>query len=234
MSKTVRLHYFQHEAFEGLAAIGEWAQNKGFSISSTHFFKGEHITILPNEIDWLVIMGGSMSVNDEKELPWLVEERKFVSEAIHAGKIVLGICLGAQMIAKALGANVYKNTQQEIGWFPLQWNVEALKQPIFQHIPKELTVLHWHGETFDLPNDSMLIASTGLTPHQGFLYKERVLGLQFHLEFNEQSTEEMLLNCGKLLQGEYVQSEESIRTQTQFIPPAKQALFGILDALLAK
>lgn len=232
MSKPLRLHYFQHEAFEGLAAIGEWAKSKGFVLSSTQFHKMEHITILPEEIDWLVVMGGTMSVNDEKELRWLIEEKKFVREAIKAGKVVLGVCLGAQMIADVLGSKVYKNSQQEIGWFPLSWSKEALSHPLFKHVPQNLTVLHWHGETFDLPKDALLLASTPVTPNQGFLYKNRVVGLQFHLEFNEQSTEEMLVNGGELVQAEYVQSAELIRTQTQFIPPAKEALFGMLDALL--
>lgn len=227
----MRLHYFQHEPFEGLGLIEEWAISKGFAISSTHFYKGESLPDL-EEIDWLVIMGGSMSVNDEEKLPWLVTEKAFVKKAIESGKVVFGICLGAQMIANVLGSKVYPNVSKEIGWFPILWNPEAMSDAKFKHIPPILNVLHWHGETFDLPNEAMLLAESKACVNQAFLYREKVVGLQFHLEFNDRSTDEMLHYCSHELKEElYVQSAEKIISQKHFIPVAKKALFGILDAL---
>ncbi len=228
----MRLHYFQHETFEGLGAIEEWAILKGFTINSTHLYKGEALPKL-EEIDWLVIMGGSMSVNDETELPWLVAEKAFVKQAIESGKVVIGICLGAQMIANVLGSKIYPNSDKEIGWFPIVWEMKALSNPVFSHIPMQLNVLHWHGETFDLPNGSLLLASSEACVNQGFLYKDKVIGLQFHMEFNEKSTDEMLAYCAhELNENKFIQSGDKILTQKHFIPAAKDALFGILNALV--
>lgn len=228
----MRLHYFQHEPFEGLGAIEEWASARNAKMTSTHFYKGEEIDIQVEDIDWLVIMGGSMSVNDEEILPWLVKEKQFVRKAIESGKTVIGICLGAQMIANVLGAKVYQNKEKEIGWFPIVWEKQALTHPVFTYVPNPLIVLHWHGETFDLPKGALHIAHSEACLHQGFLYKEKVLGLQFHMEFTEKSTEEMLVQCATELQkGNYIQEETDIRRQTHYISPAKQALFSILDTL---
>lgn len=228
----MRLHYFQHEPFEGLGLIEEWATSKGFSISSTHFYKNESLPKL-KDIDWLVIMGGSMSVNDEEQLPWLIAEKAFVKSAIDAGKVVLGICLGAQMIANVLGSKVYPNDKKEIGWFPIIWNPEALANSKFKHIPPILNVLHWHGETFEMPKDALHLAESIACINQGFLYKEKVIGLQFHMEFNDKSTEEMLRYCShELKENQYVHSAEKIISQNHNILAAKKALFGILEALV--
>ena len=227
----MRLHYFQHEPFEGLGLIEEWAISKSFSISSTHFYKNESLPRLEN-IDWLVIMGGSMSVNDEEQLPWLVAEKAFVKSAIDAGKVVLGICLGAQMIANVLGSKIYPNEKKEIGWFPIIWNPEALSNSKFKHIPPILNVLHWHGETYEMPKNALHLAESIACTNQGFLFKEKVIGLQFHLEFNDKSTEEMLRYCAhELKESLYVHSAEKIISQNHNISAAKKALFGILDAL---
>ena len=230
----MRLHYFQHEPFEGLGAIEEWVIGKGFQVTATHLYKGEALPQL-HEFDWLVIMGGSMSVNDEAELPWLLPEKALVKQAIEAGKVVLGICLGAQMIANVLGSKVYRNPQKEIGWFPVQWNPFALSHPFFCHVPAVLQLFHWHGETFDLPEGARHLAESKACVNQAFLYKDKVIGLQFHLEFNDKSTEEMLAYCSHELEEDtYVQSGNSMLEQKHFISPAKEALFGILDALVGK
>jgi GMP synthase-like glutamine amidotransferase len=230
----MRLHYLQHEPFEGLGSIEEWAKSRDFTISSTKLYNGELMPTHLNDIDWLVIMGGSMSVNDETELPWLIPEKKFVLEAIAAGKVVIGICLGAQMIANVLGSKVYKNAEKEIGWFPIVWDDAVIKLPLFQHVPTEMQVLHWHGETFDLPQNALRIAHSAACLNQGFLYKDKVLGLQFHMEFNRKSTDEMLSYCAhELKQGTYIQTSEEIFAGSSHIDLAQKTLFGILDALLS-
>jgi GMP synthase (glutamine-hydrolysing) len=209
-----------------------WATAKSFSISGTHFYKNESLPKL-KDIDWLIIMGGSMSVNEEEQFPWLVAEKAFVKSAIDAGKVVLGICLGAQMIANILGSKVYPNDKKEIGWFPIIWNPEALSNSKFKHIPPILNVLHWHGETFEIPNDALHLAESIACANQGFLFKEKVVGLQFHMEFNDKSTEEMLRYCShELKESLYVHSAEKIISQNHNISAAKKALFGILDALV--
>lgn len=229
----MRLHYFQHEPFEGLACIEQWATSHKYTITSTHFYKGEPLPSL-DEIDVLVIMGGAMSVNDEKELAWLAPEKQFVKQAIDSGKVVVGICLGAQMIASVLGAKVYPNKEKEIGWFPIQWENRASLPPAFATFPDPLTVLHWHGETFDLPTGAIRIARSEGCLNQGFLYQHKVLGLQFHLEFDHTSTGQMLLHCAEDLKpGNYVQTAEEIAEGSIHITAAQDVLFRMLTALVS-
>jgi len=126
----VKLHYLQHVPFENLANIEVWAKEKGHSISKTQLFNGESFPQM-NDFDWLVIMGGPMNIYQEKEYPWLAKEKRFIAEAIDNNKIVLGICLGAQLIADVLGGIIYKSKHQEIGWFPVSLTTGAKKSIIF-------------------------------------------------------------------------------------------------------
>jgi GMP synthase-like glutamine amidotransferase len=135
-------------------------------------------------------MGGPMSANDEAELGWLRPEIALVREAIAADKTVLGICLGAQIIAKALGARVYPGSGKEIGWFPVQR--EAGSHPFFDGLPDSFTPLHWHGETIDLPHGARLLAKSKITETQASAVGQRVLGLQFHMEATEESVRALL------------------------------------------
>ncbi|MBU0964972.1 MAG: gamma-glutamyl-gamma-aminobutyrate hydrolase family protein, partial [Proteobacteria bacterium] len=153
----MRAHYFQHVPFEGLGSIALWLAAAGFEITSTRFFASAELPDL-NMIDLLVVMGGPMSVNDEAELPWLVLEKRFIREAIEAGKPVLGICLGAQLIASALGARIYPNPVKEIGWLPIQ-GISANDSAVFR-FPETEKVFHWHGETFDLPAGAIRLAKS--------------------------------------------------------------------------
>jgi GMP synthase (glutamine-hydrolysing) len=131
----------------------------------------------------LTVMGGPMSANDETRLGRLGPEIALVREAIAAEKLVLGICLGAQIIAKALGARVYPGSAKEIGWFPVQRT--AGSHPCFDGLPASFTPFHWHGETFDLPHEANLLATSKITETQAFAVGQRVLGLQFHIEATE-------------------------------------------------
>jgi len=228
----MRLHYFQHEPFESPYIIEEWAVKNSFIISSTHFYKEAALPNL-NEIDWLVIMGGSMSVNDEVKYTWLAEEKEFVKQAIESDKVVIGICLGAQMIANVLGSKIYPNLHKEIGWFSIEWKTETKSLSTFQQLPKEMTVMHWHGETFDLPKGAIHLAESSACKNQAFLFKDRVVALQFHMEFTEVAINEMLINCGsELNHGQYVQSKQKILAGYHHLETAQSGLINILDALL--
>jgi GMP synthase-like glutamine amidotransferase len=146
-----------------------------------------------------------MSVNDEAELPWLCDEKRFIREAVQNGVPVLGVCLGAQLIASALGARVYRNTQKEIGWFP----IEAVQADgDWFRFPQELQVFHWHGETFDLPPGAIHLARSTACQHQAFQVGRRALALQFHLEVTPETVRAFAENCGdELRPAPYVQSE---------------------------
>lgn len=130
-------------------------------------------------MDFIIAGPGQMSVNDEAELPWLKAEKQFLREAIAGGIPVLGICLGAQLIASSLGAPVYPNPLKEIGWFPI--HAEKVPDHCFQ-FPTDCTVFHWHRETFDLPQDAVQLVRSPACNKQGFQLGRHVIGLQFHLE----------------------------------------------------
>lgn len=204
----MRAHYMQHVPFEGLGSIEPWLDAAGYEITRTQFFAS---TTLPDlhQIDMLLVMGGPMSVNDEDEFPWLALEKKFVRDFIETGKPVLGICLGAQLIASAMGADVYQNPVKEIGWFPVQ-GVSSTGRSTFS-FPPSAEVFHWHGETFDLPPGATLIARSESCENQAFQIGTSIIGLQFHLETTPESSQAIVSNCrDELIPAQYIQTEEEI------------------------
>jgi GMP synthase-like glutamine amidotransferase len=204
----MRAHYIQHVPFEGLASIESWLQNAGYEITYTQFFNSGALPDI-EDIDLLVVMGGPMSVNDETEYPWLAKEKQFIRSAIEAGMPVLGICLGAQLIASSMGSEVFTNPEKEIGWFP----VEAVKSEITSafRFPEEIEVFHWHGETFNLPTGSVQLAKSRGCENQAFQIGNNVVGLQFHLETTSASAQAIIENCrDELVGGVYIQSEAEI------------------------
>lgn len=204
----MRAHYLQHVPFECLGSIKPWLQAAGFEIIKTPFFQ---TTTLPDlkAIDLLVVLGGPISVNDEDEFSWLPREKRFIRNVIEAGKPVLGICLGAQLIASAMGARVYPNPQKEIGWFPIQ-GVSSMGGATF-YFPPSVEVFHWHGETFDLPPGAVRLATSEGCQNQAFQLGQSVIGLQFHLETTPASVQKLVEHCrAELIPSRYVQSESSI------------------------
>ncbi len=204
----MRAHYLQHVPFEGLGSIESWLESSRYSITGTRLFEMAEFPDL-SQIDLVVAMGGPMSVNDEDKYPWLIAEKEFIREAIERGKPVLGICLGAQLIASAMGAKVYKNSETEIGWFPIQ-GVAHDSDSLFR-FPAVTQVFHWHGETFELPVGATLLASSEGCLNQAFQLGASVIGLQFHLETTPQSAKGLVENCrDELVPAKYVQTEEEI------------------------
>lgn len=224
----MRAHYLQHVPFEGLGSIESWLKKSGSEITHTPFFESDDLPDI-NEIDLLVVMGGPMSVNDETQFPWLVKEKEFVRRAIEQGKPVLGVCLGAQLIASAMGAKIYPNRFKEIGWFPVH-GVPAQDSSVFS-FPPSLEAFHWHGETFDLPPGAVRIARSEGCENQGFQLGSSVIGLQFHLETTPGSARSLVAHCGdELVPDEYVQSEERI---LEVELENYQAMNGLMDDVLS-
>lgn len=195
----MRVHFFQHVPFEGLGSIGAWLEERRLVVTGTRFFE-EPLLPETEAIDLLIVMGGPMSVNDGDHHPWLHDERRFIAEMIRQGKAVLGVCLGAQLIASALGADVYPNRTREIGWFPVRRVHPPDGDPrgkgrLFR-FPEECLVFHWHGETFDLPPGAVRLAESEACPNQAFQYGRRVIGLQFHLESTPIGVRDLVQNCG--------------------------------------
>jgi GMP synthase-like glutamine amidotransferase len=181
----MRIHYLQHAHFEGPAAIADWATEAGHTLTGSHLYRSDALPEL-DSFDLLVIMGGPMSVNDDQQHRWLPEEKRLVKKAIETGRAVLGVCLGAQMIASALDARVYRAEQKEIGWFPVR---RVTNKGIGALFPETFTPLHWHGETFDLPRGAVRLASTEAAPNQAFQWGEKAVGLQFHIEATPRSVQ---------------------------------------------
>jgi GMP synthase-like glutamine amidotransferase len=185
-----------------------------------------------SDFDWLIIMGGGMSVNDEKQYPWLEEEKKFIRQSIDAGKTVLGICLGSQLVSAALGAKVYPNKVKEIGWFDIEFTCFAKSDKMFFDMGSRLKVFHWHGDTFDLPENAIHLAYSKGCKNQAYIYKDRVLALQFHLEPTLNSLEAMIEHGrDELRTGKYIQTEKEITDNKQLFESNKKVLFTLLNRL---
>lgn len=229
--KTLRIHYLQHVPFEGPGCIADWVLAKGLSLSATKFFENNQLPEL-SDFDWLIVMGGPMGVYDDEEYSWLNPEKEFIRQAIDAGKTVLGICLGAQLIASVLGAKVYPNSEKEIGWFPI---FPAPDDQLLSENNDPFPVFHWHGDTFDLPDNAVRIASSAACLNQAFLYHKKVIGLQFHFEVTGNSLEKMIAFCNdELVNGKYIQSAETMLGNRHFIEAINERMFRLLDILEAK
>ncbi len=210
----MNVHILQHVPFEDIGSMISWLHTQHAQIQYTRFYES---ALLPEieTIDMVIIMGGPMSVNDERRLPWLKPEKQFIREVVKQGIPTLGVCLGAQLIASALGSSVYPNREKEIGWFDIQ-NIENSRSG-FQ-FPEQITVFHWHGETFDLPAGAIHLARSAACEHQAFQIGRHVIGLQFHLESTPASVDAMLYNCRQeLVSGKYIQTEAAIRALPEHI-----------------
>jgi len=205
----VKVHILQHVPFEDIGSMKSWLSVRNAFVTYTRFYES---AILPNpkDLNLIIAMGGPMSVNDEKTLPWLKTEKQFIRDAIHCGVPVVGICLGAQLIASALGAQVYPNSEKEIGWFEIE--ATPSEKDAFR-FPLKTTVFHWHGETFDLPPGAVRLAKSAACANQAFQVGERVIGLQFHLETTPESLDSFIHNCRQeLVESAYVQTESVMRS----------------------
>jgi GMP synthase (glutamine-hydrolysing) len=223
----MKLHWLQHVPFEGLGYIDEWARLRDAEVTCTRLFANEKLP-QPDGADLIVIMGGPMGVHDLDAYPWLAAEKMYLRSAIDAGRRVLGICLGAQLIADVLGARVYAGPQKEIGWFPIRRTGDA-----HDLLPNELTVFHWHGDTFSLPDDAVRIASSEACENQGFLWNNRVAALQFHMETTADSMEALIGNCShELVDAPFIQSAGEMRSGTVHLNGIHDAMATLLDALI--
>lgn len=227
----LRLHSLQHVTFEDLAAIAPWAQARGGRCTTTRLFAGEPLPDL-EAIDWLVVMGGPMNIHDEERYPWLTAEKRFIDRALAAGKTVLGICLGAQLIAHVLGAKVVRGAHPEIGWFPVVKDPEADQAAVGRALPDTFTAFHWHGDTFELPRGAVSLGSSAACACQGFIHAERVLGLQFHLETTALSATALIRHCAdEIGDGPYEQSATEMLADAQRFEALNTCLVSVLDTL---
>lgn len=185
-----KVYILKHVPNEDAGTILDFLREAEIPFQSVSLFAGE---ALPNPGDMraAVIMGGPMNVDEEHKHTFLKDEKVFLKEAIKKNVPCLGVCLGSQLLARALGASVYKAKEEEIGWDDVALTPEAKKDPLFSMIPgKTFRVLQWHGDTFDLPKDAVHLASSKIVPNQAFRYGDKVYGLQFHVEVNKPMLED--------------------------------------------
>jgi GMP synthase-like glutamine amidotransferase len=155
----------------------------------------------PEGFTHIILLGGPMNVYEEDRYPFLKDEDLFIKEAVQRGKFILGICLGAQLIAKALGAKVFKAPVKEIGWFDVSLTEIGLQDPLFSDLPKTFPVFQWHEDTFEIPRSAKLIATSSSVHHQAFRYADNAYGLQFHLEVTEEMIQEWMKTYEEELKG---------------------------------
>jgi GMP synthase-like glutamine amidotransferase len=227
----MRIHCLQHVPFEGIGSMEPYFIHQGHQLSSTHLYLNESFPQL-HEFDWLIVMGGPMGVNDELQYPWMSIEKLFIKSSIESGKIVLGICLGAQLIADVLGAKVYKNRHREIGWFPINVT-EQIDSTIFQGVFSQgIKVFHWHGDTFNIPESGIPIASSEACQNQGFIVENRILGLQFHLETTLDSAKALVENCrNELDDSKFVQNEKEMLSKESRFLRINEVMVSVLERL---
>jgi GMP synthase-like glutamine amidotransferase len=228
----VKIHCIQHVNFETPGNITEWIETKKYYLTTTHLYENESFPETDN-FDLLLVMGGPMNIYEYEKYPWLREEKTFLEKAIAEKKAVLGICLGAQLLADVLKAQVFKNNYKEIGWFPVSVIEEKKSEVSFlEGFPDRFTAFHWHGDTFDLPAGARKIFESEACKNQGFIYENRVIGLQFHVEMNKQTIKNVIENCrDELVEGKYIQKEDEMLDREDFLTESRQLIFRLMDNL---
>ncbi len=225
----MHIHYLQHVEFEGPGYIEQWARDQGYHISGTRLYDHQELPEL-EEIDLLIVMGGPMGVYDDDQYPWLVSEKAYIKHAVESGKRVLGICLGAQLLAHVLGAKIEQAPHTEIGWFPVTLET---KHPLLDKIPESFKAFHWHGDMFDIPVGAVPIFKSAGCPNQGFIYQNKVVGFQFHFETTPESLSAMLASDDvDAYQETFVQSAAAIREKAHHCQRLNTYLATILTRLI--
>ena len=227
----MHIHYFQHDHFEDLGYMATWADNRNFTTSVTRF------DVKPDfpshdDYDWLVVLGGKMSVNDSEEYSWIPDEIEFIRQAIQSGKTVIGICLGSQLLAKASGAEVYRNTEPEMGFWPVYFSAEASKDVVFRHFAAEMNVLHVHFDTFSLPEGAVNMANSAVTSCQAFRLGKKVFAFQFHFEVTPQNIAGFIHEIEpELVDGKYSQTPAQMLVLSSCCAANNMVFDNILDEI---
>jgi GMP synthase (glutamine-hydrolysing) len=223
----------QHVACEGPGAIGDALQRYGVAQRVVRIYDGEPVpTAL--EGDALIVMGGPMGVYETDRFPHLRAELRLIDEALRRGRPTLGVCLGSQLIAAALGARVYPSGGKEIGWYPIELSDAAKADAVLGAAPRRFTAFVWHGDVFDLPRGAVHLASTEMTAEHAFRYGEQVYGLLFHLEVTPVQVDAMLRAFADELAGAGI-APDPIRARAPLHLPALGDIAApAFDAFAAK
>jgi GMP synthase (glutamine-hydrolysing) len=225
----------RHVGFEHLGTFAPVFAAHGYDIAYRDAGVDELSAIDPLAADMLVMLGGPIGAYEEELYPFVRDELAILERRLKADRPTLGICLGSQMMARALGARVYAGSGKEVGWSPLQLTQAGDASPLAQIGPKHTLVLHWHGDTFDLPDGATLLASTEKYPHQAFARGANVLGLQFHAEIDPHEIERWLIGHACEIAGLKDTGVAALRADTaRFGPILARQGAKFLEAWLAQ
>jgi GMP synthase (glutamine-hydrolysing) len=227
----MRLHLLEHDPIDlSRSNITLWAENKGYPITHTYLYNNEMLPAI-EDVDWLIVMGGSPHAWQEDVYPWLQAEKKFIAEALDDNKIILGICFGAQLLAETLGAEVFVNPHKEIGWYEVILTPEGQRSYLFQDVPEQFTTFHWHADHFSLPPGCTRLAYSKATANQAYISQERpIAGIQFHPEYTLALVKYFAREWSDEWQkGPYVAGKETVLAQTDQIPETYALMAAILN-----
>jgi GMP synthase-like glutamine amidotransferase len=231
----MRWHCLQHLPDEGPGHAAEWLVAHGHALTITRLFEPDPVFPALEAFDGLLVLGGAMSVHDEAAFPWLVAEKAFLRNALRAGKLTLAICLGAQLVAEALGGAVQRNPAPEIGFWTVRFVAKALAHPLLRGWPAKATVLHWHADTFTVPPGAVRLGMSAGCAAQGFVWGDGIIGLQFHPEMTEAMVEQLITFEGHetAKEQEFVQTAAQIRSKLKSVWKGRLLLEQLLANLVA-
>ncbi len=201
-------HSLEHVHFENTAGLSQLLISRGFELNRSALYNGEPLPDI-DDFELLIIMGGPMGVHDEDKFSWLKPEKNFLEKCISAEKKIIGICLGAQLLADVLGAKVYRNKYKEIGWHKVRLTEDSKKSRFFKDFPEEFTPFHWHGDTFDIPSGCTRTSESEICCNQSFVLDDRIIALQFHLESTQDSIKNLIKYSGEdIIDSPYIQNPD--------------------------
>lgn len=230
-----RVLFVQHGFEDGPGLFAKVMADSGVTLEVVHPWRGERMPTHLDNFEGLALGGGSMSAYEGDQLPYLKDEMALIRTARTLGKPVLGMCLGAQLMANALGGLVYANKEKEIGFFEVTFTAAAETDPLWHGLTAPFSPAHWHGDTFRLPEGAIRLASSALTANQLFVMDENLYGFQFHLEFDLPTVGEMLKGDADYLKANGVDPQEMLRQATEHLPKVEalaRKVFGRWVGLL--
>ena len=227
----MHVHWLQHASHEDLGCIAPWLAQRGATVTMSRLWAGEPVPAA-HRFDALIVMGGPMNIYEHDAYPWLVPEKEAIRAAIDAGRPVLGICLGSQLIADVMGGPVTRNAHTEIGWFDVWLNPAGRQQSQFTEWPERFSAFHWHGDTFAIPPGAQGLMSSEGCANQGYVIGDRVIGLQFHLEVTAADARVWLAQEA-LRPSTYVQEPDYILGQLDRFAMNNRLMVKLLERWLA-
>jgi len=220
----------QHAPPETPGAVLEVLHVRGVDVTTVRTFEGARVPKTMDGYDALVVMGGPMSAYETSKHPHLVDEIALLDDAVRRDFAVLGICLGSQLLAAALGARVHASGSKEIGWHPITLLDSALDDPMWNGVPRSFPAFHWHGDVFDLPKDAVPLASSEKTPLQAFRHGRAVYGFLCHLEVDETIVKGMIASFGNELRDEKIDPTSLLEATKQHASALHKTAMRVFSA----